>query len=269
MPACPQTSSEEGKGRTVEIENLKKRKSKIDRIKLLNLVKDKGSISSAAKALGVSYKAAWEAVEQINNMSTLPILERTTGGKKGGGTVFTEHGERFLRGMEEFDGKFQNFLDNFGKSSDEVLGQYVQLIRFATSANNQFGGRITKLTIGVVNCEVILDIGEGDTITAMITKSSVKNMGLMEGGEAFALINASDIILTRDKNVKTSARNKLTGVVSWCEVGAVNSEVVIQLPGGKSVTAIITNESLRNLEIKVGDQLTALVKAPHVLLATV
>lgn len=253
----------------VNINNLKKRKSKIDRLKLLTLVKELGSISSAAKALGVSYKAAWEAVEQINNMSTVPLLERTIGGERGGGTVFTEQGLKFLGFLKEFDGQFQDFLANFGKSSDEMLIRYMQTLRFSTSANNQFGGRVIGLTLGAVNCEVVLDIGEGDTITAIITNSSAKNMGLALGSEACALINASSIILTKDENLVTSARNQLTGTVGRREKGAVNSEVVIQLSGGKMVTAIITNDSLEKMNLQVGDRATALVKASHVFLAIV
>ncbi len=253
----------------MQIENLKKRKSKIDRLKLLELVKEHGSISSAARAMGVSYKAAWEAVEQINNMSTIPLLDRTTGGEKGGGTVFTEHGLKFLRFMKEFEGQFQNFLANFGNASDEMLLKYMQVIKFSTSATNQFGGRVVSLIPGDVNCEVTMDIGQGDRITAVITNSSAKSMGLMPGSEVCALISASSIILTKETDVLTSARNKLTGVISWLEKGLVDIEVVIQLPGGKSITAIITNESLNRMDLKVGDRVSALIKAPHVLLAVV
>lgn len=253
----------------MKLETFIKRKSKIDRLKLLNLVKELGSISAAAKSLGVSYKAAWEAVEQINNMSTVPLLERTTGGEKGGGTVFTPHGDKFLMFMKEFDEQFQYFLTNFGKATDEMMIKYMQVIRFSTSANNQFGGRITSLVPGAVNTEVVMDIGEGDQITAIITNSSAKSMGLMVGSEVCALINASSIVLTRDENILTSARNKLTGLVSWCDKGQVNSEVVLKLAGGKSLTAIITDESLNGLALKIGDRACALIKASQVLLASI
>jgi molybdate transport system regulatory protein len=44
-----------------------------------------GSISAAAKALGISYKGAWEAIEAINNLSERPLVQRSVGGSGGGG----------------------------------------------------------------------------------------------------------------------------------------------------------------------------------------
>ncbi|WP_147073343.1 winged helix-turn-helix domain-containing protein, partial [Sulfuriferula plumbiphila] len=57
------------------------------RIELLEKIGELGSISAAAKALGLSYKAAWEAVEAMNNLSEAPLVERVAGGRHGGGTA--------------------------------------------------------------------------------------------------------------------------------------------------------------------------------------
>ncbi len=72
-----------------------------------------------------------------------------------------------------------------------------------------------------------------------------------------------------DENIKTSARNRLTGTVVRCQEGAVNTEIVIELAGGKTVVAIITNESVRELGLKEGVRATALIKASHIILAVV
>jgi molybdate transport system regulatory protein len=52
-----------------------------------------------------------------------------------------------------------------------------------------------------------------------------------------------------------------------CQEGAVNAEVVIELPGGKTVAAIITNESVKTLGLKEGMRASALIKASHIILA--
>ena len=75
------------------------------------------------------------------------------------------------------------------------------------------------------------------------------------------------MIVTTDENLRTSARNRLCGTVSRCIEGAVNGEVVIDLPGGKAVTAVITNESMKNLGLAVGVRACALIKASHIILA--
>jgi molybdate transport system regulatory protein len=81
------------------------------------------------------------------------------------------------------------------------------------------------------------------------------------------MVKASWVIVTTDQSITTSARNRLCGVVSRCVSGAVNGEVVIDLPGGKSVAAIVTNESIRNLDLKQGVRACALIKASHIILA--
>ena len=52
-----------------------------------------------------------------------------------------------------------------------------------------------------------------------------------------------------------------------CQEGAVNGEVIIELAGGKTVSAIVTNDSIKTLGLKVGVKACALIKASHVILA--
>ena len=54
-----------------------------DHLELLERIDTSGSISSAASDMGMSYKAAWQAVEGMNNLSEQPVVERQTGGRNG------------------------------------------------------------------------------------------------------------------------------------------------------------------------------------------
>ena len=67
--------------------------------------------------------------------------------------------------------------------------------------------------------------------------------------------------------MKISARNVLKGRIKQIVRGAVNSEVVIELPGGIEVTSIITNTSVDNLGLKEGSQAYAVIKASSVMIA--
>ncbi len=67
--------------------------------------------------------------------------------------------------------------------------------------------------------------------------------------------------------MKLSARNVLKGVVKSVTHGAVNSEVVIELPGGVEVVSIITKASAENLELSQGKQVYAVIKASNVMVA--
>ena len=240
-----------------------------DHLELLERIDATGSISTAAGAMGMSYKAAWQAVESMNNLSEHPVVERQTGGKHGGGTRLTPYGRRVLTAYRRLEKERERVLAALGQIMDD-FEQYYQLIRrfdMKTSARNQFLGKVKSVKHGPINAEVVLDIGGGDELAAVITQDSAEHLGLTEGMEAYALVKAPWIIVATDDSLKTSARNRLCGTVVRCQEGAINGEVVIELPGGKLVVATVTNESINELGLKEGKRACALIKASHVILA--
>lgn len=135
-----------------------------------------------------------------------------------------------------------------------------------TSARNHFDGTVTAVRSGAVNDEIELEATGGLRIVATVTSESRAALDLKPGAKAFALVKASSIILlTESDDVKLSARNQFRGTVHRVVEGAVNSEVVLDLPGGGSVAAIITNESARTLGLSKGSKATAIFKATSVI----
>lgn len=135
------------------------------------------------------------------------------------------------------------------------------------STRNQFKGQATVLHIGQVNADVSIDIGGGDRITALITSKSLEDLGIRDGVDVYALVKASSVmVMAADTPLRLSARNQLRGIVVKCQKGTVNSEVVIQLAGGETMTAIITNESMDALELSEGAEAIAVFKSTGVIL---
>jgi molybdate transport system regulatory protein len=135
------------------------------------------------------------------------------------------------------------------------------------SARNQLAGTIHEVTKGSVNAEVSLILQGGETVVSMITNSSIDALGLAKGTPAFAIIKASEVIVGKGVDrTKLSARNVLAGEVAQLHDGAVNSEIEIKLPGGTTVVASITKGSVKALELKIGDKVSAIVKASNVLI---
>ncbi|HET8695127.1 MAG TPA: LysR family transcriptional regulator, partial [Aquabacterium sp.] len=66
------------------------------RIALLAQLAESGSITQAAKAVGMSYKGAWDAIDAMNNLAGEPLVERVAGGKGGGGTRLTPRGAQLV-----------------------------------------------------------------------------------------------------------------------------------------------------------------------------
>jgi molybdopterin-binding protein len=67
--------------------------------------------------------------------------------------------------------------------------------------------------------------------------------------------------------MKISARNVLKGKVKQVEHGAVNTEVVIELPGGAEIVSVITKHSAENLQLAPGKEVYAVIKASNVMIA--
>jgi molybdate transport system regulatory protein len=84
-----------------------------------------------------------------------------------------------------------------------------------------------------------------------------------------AIVKASNVLLGSEIDPEAiSARNILTGTIGSILPGAVNDEVTIDLPGGSTVTSIITSSSVKRLGLVVGKEISAIIKASDVLLAT-
>ncbi len=240
------------------------------RVELLRHIERYGSISAAAREMGMSYKAAWQAVDAMNNLADRPLVERIAGGKHGGGTSLTDEGRLTVEMFGRVEEEHRRFL---GRLSDGMADftRFNRLMRrfsMRSSARNRFPGKVTRVVKGAVNGEVVLDLGDGMHIAAIITNESIEDLQLKKGREAYALVKASSPILVLEKEgERTSARTRLCGTVVSCVEGAVNGEVVMALPGEKRLTVIITNDSIKHLRLKEGDRVCALIKASNVIIA--
>jgi len=135
------------------------------------------------------------------------------------------------------------------------------------SARNVLAGEVKTVTKGAVNAEVALMLQGGEIITAIITNSSADSLELAKGKKAFAIVKASEVMIGKGlENARLSARNILAGKVVYVIPGAVNSEIVVSLPGGTEVVASITKASTQALELRVGDEVSTVVKASNVLI---
>ena len=239
------------------------------RIELLAAIASCGSITHAAKSIKMSYKAAWDAVDMMNNLAGEPLVERVSGGKGGGGTRLTRRGAQLVENFQLIEREHRKFIEQLGRQAEGIADDFLLIRRMnmKTSARNQFPGKVAQVKRGAVNDEIDLELATGQHIVATITHESAENLGLQPGVQAFAMVKASAIILVVDDDIaKFSARNRMAGLVSRVHAGAVNSEVVIEIDGGGALAAIITNDSCVNLGLAVGSRAAGIFKASSVVL---
>ena len=247
------------------------------RIRLLEAIAEHGSITRAAKAVPLSYKAAWDAIDAMNNLAERPLVERSVGGRQGGGTRLTDAGRELVATYRAIETEQQRALDRLAapqrrgrtpspeRGDAQQLGLRLRRLAVRTSARNQFAGTVAQLRAGKVGVEVVVALDAQTHIVAGVTRESARSLGLEAGSAVLALVKASSVLLAVG-DARTSARNHLSGTVSRVVTGPISAEVTLALPAGRSVTAGITRDSLDRLALAKGSPASALFKASSVIL---
>ncbi|MDU8498607.1 TOBE domain-containing protein [Pseudomonas syringae] len=234
------------------------------RIALLQHIAEQGSITRAAKSAGLSYKAAWDAIDELNNLAQKPLVERSVGGRGGGGAKLSVEGQRVLRLYQRVQALQAQVLEAAEDSSDLDL---LNRLTLRTSARNQLLGRIVSITRQGHNDQVRLQLAGEVFIEAQVTHDSTLRLELENGTEVVALIKAGWLELHADNSEETNGNNCLIGRIDGvtdAEDGP--SEVRITLPGGQTLCALATPEHLHAQQLKTGATVQARFAASLVLL---
>ena len=124
----------------------------LEQLGLLRAIAEAGSISAAAKTLGISYKTAWDRLERLNNLSKLPLLLRASGGSKGGGSQLTDYGRQLLAGFEELEKQHQETLASASERAEKLNDINISISRKAGAEGKLYG------SIGTVDIvEAVVD----------------------------------------------------------------------------------------------------------------
>ena len=122
-----------------------------NQIALLGAIVSAGSISGAARLIGISYKTAWDRIDAMNNLSTKPLVIRSAGGAKGGGTELTEFGRQVLSGFNALQEEHAEFVERLSEKVQHVedVAQFLHSGQLKSSARNQYRGRVTRISRGL------------------------------------------------------------------------------------------------------------------------
>jgi molybdate transport system regulatory protein len=239
-------------------------------IALLHEIDSKGSLYRAAASVDISYRTAWNIVDKLNNASNMPVVISATGGRNGGGSQLSEYGKSLLKFYSTLEKSYENISSQF-KGENININEFMKTIKglcMKTSARNQLSGIVTKIAQGMITSEIVVDIGTGLEITTLITNESVKELNLAEGSYVIVLVKAPSVVLfPADIKTKCSMENILLGTVTETRIGQVNSEVILSLPGGKTITSIVTIDSFESLEIKEGNKVYAAFSSSQAIIA--
>lgn len=236
------------------------------RLALLEQIATQGSITRAAKAAGLSYKAAWDAIDELNNLSEQPLVSRSVGGKGGGGARLTEAGERLLALHQRLQVLQAQVLQAAQDDDDlQLLGR----LMLRTSARNQLTGRVRAIQPQGLNDLVEIELPGGARLSAQITRDSTERLQLAAGSSVVALIKAGWLHLQALSNPADPQQNTLEGWIEEILPGADGPcEVRIGLSSGQTLCALAELSQLKQAGLHVGGPVRAQFAASQVLLGT-
>jgi molybdate transport system regulatory protein len=228
-------------------------------VSLLAAIEQTGSITQAAKAIGRSYKWAWDTVEAMNQLAGEALVVRETGGRNGGGTKLTERGQRLIASYRAIERAHHQFVQALSSGVDDFGDCYQLLRKFAlkTSARNQLFGHVSAIRHGSVSDEIELELPGGDRIVAVITHACSERLALEGGREVVALIKANWVALSRQSASGDATINRLSGTVRKITSDGANAEVIVELPGGSSLCSMLAQEVADKMELREGQPVYA------------
>ena len=223
------------------------RESSDKRFDILRRIGEGGSISEAARRAGVSYKAAWQAIETLGNLAGTPMVEKAVGGTGGGGTLLTPAGRRVLEAAALLDEARARVLAALEPAQGgggapgapgARVGPGLAAMALRTSMRNQFPCEVRSLASAGGLVRVRLALADGPQLFARITRESAQLLELGRGRQVLALCKATAVSVAAQL-AAAEGRNLLAGQVLRAArataPAAYGGEVMLRFASGISL----------------------------------
>ena len=211
------------------------------RIDILRQIGVCGSISQAARAVGVSYKAAWQAVDTLTNLAGTPLVARAVGGAGGGGAQLTEAGHQLLAAADAMAQARGAVLSRW--QATPHAGPALARLAVRTSMRNQLPCVVERLLVQGQIVGVQLRLGAdgagGAVLASRITRESAELLDLQPGLAVQALCKATAVRVERGGRlasagalVNAPGTHRLPAKATRVVRGESGDEVSAELVGG-------------------------------------
>ena len=203
------------------------------RIEILRLIDSTGSISQAAREAGVSYKAAWQAIDTLTNLAGVALVEKAIGGAGGGGASLTDAGRRLLSTADLLEGIREEVLSQLRAGSEDISSATLSQLTIRTSMRNHLPCQVSSLEYNGQVVRVFLTLPGGEQIVSRITRASAELLALERDQQVLALFKATAVRVGEWADmVDIPGMNYLDGNVARISDGAAEDEIVVALGAG-------------------------------------
>jgi len=239
-------------------------------MKLLQSIEQSGSISQAAKQVGLSYKGAWQILEKANNFSPRTLITTATGGYMGGGTHLTKAGKALLQLFTQLDEQHQLFVQRLNQnlSKDSYAQLLLEPLSIKNSAANQLFGTVIVIQPGIDSAEIIVQLIGGERIAVSLSFAELDSLALSLGRPVLLLLDSRDISIVTDNDAgRFSARNALHASVIRVRQHGGDIEITLNLIGDDTLCVTIAKERSEAMELRPGITTQAVFNSSAVIIA--
>ena len=154
---------------------------------ILRAIAEENSLSKAAVALGMSYRYLWNYIQKTQKALQAHIVETFRGGKAGGGGAkLTVLGQSLLEEYQRVESHLSAVLSDT---------EYWEVIGLKISAPNQLNGRVLSIEKDKKTAKVKIELKAPATVTALITKKTVEELGLKVGDGVHAIVKSTEVMI--------------------------------------------------------------------------
>lgn len=234
------------------------------RIEVLRLIERTGSISQAARAAGISYKAAWQAIDTLSNLTGVALVEKNVGGVGGGGAELTKAGKRLLEIAVLLERKRNQLLEELIQRDDGSVESRLPQLGIQTSMRNLLPCQVKSLKLTGPIVRVVLELRDASMLVARITRTSAELLALKPGLPVIALCKATAVKIGRETARYDVANfNVLHGVVCRRSPGDEEDELSMELDCGLQLVGFAPSAQ----KVKEQERVFALVDESTVVVA--
>ena len=225
-----------------------------ERIELLRSINIEGSISAGVKAMGKSYKWAWDSIEQMNEHAGSVLVSKSSGGKGGGGATITPFAQELIAYYDDLERIHQSKIERY----EERFNHAFEIGSFSNDIASTLHARVESLEHHDDICELTLAYGN----THLKAKCK-QSLGIKKESKIAFMVESNQIIIAKEP-VAISAQNLLVGKIVEIVEEAKNVYLDLELETKEHLRVLITTNALEQFDLQVGENCYAYFKTYHI-----
>jgi len=155
---------------------------------LLRRISERGSLTDAARMVGISYRNAWGRIKKLESNYGVRILDTQVGGPTGGSARLTSQGQALFREFRHMRKYLFNAVDD-----SESAGN----VRYKLSARNVIAARVTAVERGDITSLIRMASLAPVTLTSIISNEAVDDLGLGVGDHVQAIVKSTEVMIAK------------------------------------------------------------------------